>query len=719
MERRKWKLCLCLSAVSRYIRKGSLRGVIVLLFASITPVNTTVVLGQSFSLQVESLEVLEGDFTTTSAILRGRINQDAGDSNCWCRFLYFKKADGSNTGGATEKQTLTTVNGTGEFYQLLDGLESGCIYRFQAFAGNSVGMAVGAYLDFTTTVSGPSNILYVDDDAIHDPGPNDLFVSDPKEDGSLEHPYDSIQKAIDVADDQVTVRVREGRYVERLNFKGKTLDVIGFDVDSPAMTSYPIIDANDQGTCVTFNQGEDANCLLSGFVLTRGYGDPAAAIACVGSSPTIRHCLVVGNRCSTPNAYAGVIPDPKGSVIYLENSHSLIENCTIADNYGDKYGVGLFLADCSVVIKNSILWNNLPDSIHVASGLDPAVFSTCQETDPEFALPGYWTDLNDPFLLPLEPNNPDAIWLEGDYHLQSQGGRCADPGVGDWVNDEVTSPCIDRGDTDQSVGLETDPHGDRINAGAYGGTWMASRTPASGPVPNMMFESINDPGAEGHEGFKGLMSRFETTNAQYCQYLNAALASGDVRLRGNDIMGVNGDNSGADYVGVTYYNGDGSGYTYNGATHGGAAHIYYTADIFSVDPDFDDHPVTYVSWYGANAFVAYYGCRLPTEWEWQAVADYDGSYTHGCGLSVSNAIANYLDSIHPHGTTPAGSFGIYGYNMGDMSGNAWEWTASVEGSSRVFRGGGWNNYDHFLEVWWRYTGDPSRMYHYVGFRVCR
>jgi len=129
--------------------------------------------------------------------------------------------------------------------------------------------------------------------------------------------------------------------------------------------------------------------------------------------------------------------------------------------------------------------------------------------------------------------------------------------------------------------------------------------------------------------------------------------------------------------------------------------------------------VTYVSWYGANAFAAYYGYRLPTEWEWQAVADYDGRYTHGCGLSVSNAIANYLNSIHPGGTTSVGSFGTYGYNMGDMSGNAWEWTATVEGSSRVFRGGGWNNYDHFLEVDWRHTGAPMRMYHYVGFRVCR
>ncbi len=708
-----------LSAVSECIRTCSFGGAIVLLCASSMLVGTTAVLGQSPSLQVESLDVLDGDLTKTSAVLRGRIIEDAGDSDCWYRFLYFKKAEGSNTGGATKKKTLTTVDGAGEFSQVLDELDPGCIYRFQAFVGNSTGMTVGAYVDFTTKLSGPSNVLYVDDDAIHDPGPNNLFVSDPSEDGSLEHPYDSIQQAIDAANDRAVVRVREGRYVECLNFKGKTLDVIGFDVDSSTMTSYPIIDANDQGTCVTFSQGEDANCLLSGFVVTRGYGDPAGAIACIGSSPTIRHCLIVGNRYSAPAANAGMMPDPNVGVICLVNSNSLIENCTIADNYGGQYGAGLVLVDCDVVINNSILWNNLPDSIYVASGLDPAVLWTCQEVDPQFAFSGYWTDLNDPSLLPVAPDDPGAMWLEGDYRLQSQGGRCVDPGGDAWVNDSVTSACIDQGDPDLSVGLETDPHGDRINAGAYGGTWMASRTPMPGPVPNMMFESINDPGILGREGFNGLMSKYETTNAQYCAYLNTALADGDIKVRGNDVIGTEGLNSGTDYVGVTYYNGDGSGYTYNGATHGGAARIYYSEGKFSVDLGYNDHPVTYVSWYGATAFAAYYECRLPTEFEWQAVADYDGSYTHGCGTGVSNAIANYLDSSHPDGTTAVGSFGMYGYDMGDMSGNAWEWTATVQENLRVFRGGGWNNYDHFLEVDWRHTGDPRRMYHYVGFRVCR
>jgi len=131
--------------------------------------------------------------------------------------------------------------------------------------------------------------------------------------------------------------------------------------------------------------------------------------------------------------------------------------------------------------------------------------------------------------------------------------------------------------------------------------------PWSGPPPGMVFVSIAD------RDFAGQMSRYETTNAQYCHFLNAALASGDITVSGNDAMGASGSNSGADYAGELYYNGDGAGTTYNGATNGGAARIFYSAGAFHVDVGFGNHPVTYVTWYGAMAFADYYGYYLPTE----------------------------------------------------------------------------------------------------------
>lgn len=195
-------------------------------------------------------------------------------------------------------------------------------------------------------------------------------------------------------------------------------------------------------------------------------------------------------------------------------------------------------------------------------------------------------------------------------------------------------------------------------------------------------------------GFTGQMSKYETTNAQYCQFLNAALASGDITVSGNDAIGANGSNSGADYAGQLYYDGDGTGWTGDGANNGGAVRINYSSGVFSVDSGFETHPVTYVSWYGAAAFSDYYGYRLPTEDEWQAIADYDGSYIYGSGTTINNSMANYFGSDHPDGTTEVGHFGTYGYGMADMSGNVWEWTSSISiyggGGSYVTRGGAWD-----------------------------
>ena len=230
----------------------------------------------------------------------------------------------------------------------------------------------------------------------------------------------------------------------------------------------------------------------------------------------------------------------------------------------------------------------------------------------------------------------------------------------------------------------------------------------------------NDPGVSGHEGFTGEMSKYETTNAQYCLFLNAGLASGDVVVDGSFVEGSDGSNSGADFVGEPYYDLAGSGYTYNGATNGGAARINYNGGVFTVDSDFDSHPVTYVSWYGSTAFCNYYGYRLPTEWEWQAVADHEGESIYGCGTSINNSIANYYGSNHPDGTTVVGSFGAYGYGMADMAGNVWEWTDSIySGSYRVLCGGGWRYDDYVCAVSRRGNDDPRDSGSYLGFRACR
>ncbi|ARN57684.1 formylglycine-generating enzyme family protein [Sedimentisphaera salicampi] len=219
---------------------------------------------------------------------------------------------------------------------------------------------------------------------------------------------------------------------------------------------------------------------------------------------------------------------------------------------------------------------------------------------------------------------------------------------------------------------------------------------------------------DGHGGFTGYMSKYETTNAQYCQYLNDALASGGVDITGGDVYGSSGS-----YSGQIYYDMDSS-----------YAQISYSNGSFYVETregyDMSEHPVVEVSWYGAIGFCEYYGYRLPTEWEWQAAADYDGSYTYGCGTTINQSKANYYDSgcANPLGlsgypyTTPVGYYPAFGYGLCDMAGNAWEWTNSIySGSFRVLRGGSWRYYDYFCTVSYRYNSSPHYPSSFLGFRV--
>ena len=69
----------------------------------------------------------------------------------------------------------------------------------------------------------------------------------------------------------------------------------------------------------------------------------------------------------------------------------------------------------------------------------------------------------------------------------------------------------------------------------------------------MTWVDINDPGVSGHEGFNGQMGKYETTNAQYCEFLNAALASGDIYVDSNTVYGADGSNSGADFADEIYF----------------------------------------------------------------------------------------------------------------------------------------------------------------------
>ncbi|MHC4395457.1 MAG: SUMF1/EgtB/PvdO family nonheme iron enzyme [Planctomycetota bacterium] len=224
----------------------------------------------------------------------------------------------------------------------------------------------------------------------------------------------------------------------------------------------------------------------------------------------------------------------------------------------------------------------------------------------------------------------------------------------------------------------------------------------------MVFVSISEP------NFAGLMSKYETTNTQYCQFLNDALNDGLISVL-NDIVVY--DTSDTSYS-EPFFN------THNGDSD---SQITYNGDNFTVNPprngyDMNEHPVVEVSFYGAEAFCNYYGYRLPTEDEWEAVADYDGSFIYGCGTTIDHSKANY-DNGNPLSltsfpyTSPVSYYGAYGYGFCDMSGNAKEWTTSVSGAYQVLRGGSWGHAAPDCTVSVQDYNYKSDRHYNTGFRV--
>ncbi len=80
-------------------------------------------------------------------------------------------------------------------------------------------------------------------------------------------------------------------------------------------------------------------------------------------------------------------------------------------------------------------------------------------------------------------------------------------------------------------------------------------------------------------------------------------------------------------------------------------------------------PVSQVTWYDANAFAQWMGCRLPTEAEWEYAARANTTTPFYTGDSLTSDQANFNGSKPLLvGSFPPNAFGLY-----DMHGNIWEW----------------------------------------------
>lgn len=102
----------------------------------------------------------------------------------------------------------------------------------------------------------------------------------------------------------------------------------------------------------------------------------------------------------------------------------------------------------------------------------------------------------------------------------------------------------------------------------------------------------------------------------------------------------------------------------------------------------ENHPVTQISWFDANAYAKWAGKRLPTEAEWEYAARgglRDKKYPWGDeDLATGKLKANTWQGEFPYSdkktdgygsVAPVKSFAGNGYGLYDMAGNVWEWTA--------------------------------------------
>jgi formylglycine-generating enzyme required for sulfatase activity/predicted MPP superfamily phosphohydrolase len=146
-----------------------------------------------------------------------------------------------------------------------------------------------------------------------------------------------------------------------------------------------------------------------------------------------------------------------------------------------------------------------------------------------------------------------------------------------------------------------------------------------------------------------------------------------------------------------------------------------------------NRPVTYVTWYEADAFARWAGKRLPTEAQWEYVARGREGRRYPWGSEPpGEAHANF--ALRMKSPTPVGIYPLGGTPEGvqDLAGNVWEWcadwygayTASEErdptgpasGALRVLRGGAFFGGPRGLRAAYRDDVHPGGELDGIGFR---
>ena len=202
-------------------------------------------------------------------------------------------------------------------------------------------------------------IIYVDDD-------NTTGT------GTLEDPYNKIQRAIDNAVDGDEIIVEQGRYLENININGKNIILRSTNPTDPNIIAETIIDGNQAGSVVTFSGNESTSCTLEGLTITNGKAATGGGIDGGGTSTnaTVQNNIIFGNTAyhiivyNPPHGQSYSIPNGKGGGICL--CEGAIQNNIIYGNQSNKSGGGLY--GCNGLIQNNLVSNNSSDDM--GGGID-------------------------------------------------------------------------------------------------------------------------------------------------------------------------------------------------------------------------------------------------------------------------------------------------------------------------------------------------------------
>ncbi|MCI4670780.1 MAG: formylglycine-generating enzyme family protein [Bacteroidia bacterium] len=264
-----------------------------------------------------------------------------------------------------------------------------------------------------------------------------------------------------------------------------------------------------------------------------------------------------------------------------------------------------------------------------------------------------------------------------------------------------------------SIGIQSQSWGKR-----KGKKW----TPGNTPEPQMKEVPSGQFKAQSEEISQFLMGKTEVTYAQYCAFLNVNGNQNDKQegIRWIDLDGIENK---IDLGRIPRF--ESKSFLIDEWEY---CRIFESQGYFFVEEGYENHPVAFVSFYGAKAYCEWLGGKLPNEKEWEYAAA-EASFSAPFIFSGSNdfkKVANVATGaeLNYPGPKEVGSLSPNALGLFDMSGNLWEWCARSELNSLkdnlvICKGGSWFNPPTYSEISKGTSVSPSIRSSRIGFRVIK